>query len=91
MGGTARPLQETRLDAGGALGDGFAQAFGGREIAAFDTLGAPFWFDFGDFAPVPDALQMTERLHDFMAPAPGPLALGARPFAFPHCRAPDLG
>ena len=90
VGGTARPLQETRLDAGGALGDGFARAFGGREIAAFDTLGAPFWFDFGDFAPVPDALQMTERLHDFMAPAPDPHPLGARPFAFPHRSEPDI-
>ena len=90
VGGTARPLQETRLDAGGALGDGFARAFGGREIAAFDTLGAPFWFDFGDFAPVPDALQMTERLHDFMAPAPDPHPLGARPFAFPHRSQPGI-
>ena len=90
VGGTAHPLQETRLDLGGALGDGFARALGGREIAAFDTLGAPFWFDFGDFASVPDALPMAERLRDLMAPAPDPHALGARPFAFPHRSQPGI-
>ena len=82
--GTAHPLQETRLDLGGALGDGFAHAFGGREIAAFDTLGAPFWFDLGDFASAPDAFPMAERLRDFMAHAPETHALGARPFALPR-------
>ncbi len=34
---------------GSALGDSLGHALGGREIAAFDDLGAPFWFAAGDF------------------------------------------
>ena len=82
VGGNSRPLQATRLALGGALGDGVARALAGREIAAFDSLGAPFWFDLGDFSSVPDRPSMADRLHDFMAPAPDTPALGAWPFTF---------
>lgn len=85
--GPGSPLPDTRLDLGGTLGDGLARAFAGREIAAFDELGAPFWFELGDFASEPDGLSMTERLRDLMAPVPGPYPLGAR--AFPFSRRPE--
>ncbi len=39
---------------GRALGDSFAHALGQREVAAFDELGAPFWFAAGNFVqPLP--------------------------------------
>lgn len=37
-------IQATRLRTGAAFGDGISRALAGREIAAFDALGAPFWF-----------------------------------------------
>ena len=77
--GASAPLAATGLVAGGALGDGFAHSLAGREIAAFDALGAPFWFDLGDFASVRDDDSMSARLRDFMAPATGLPGLGARP------------
>lgn len=43
-------LSTSALALGGAFGDGLAFALSGQEIAAFDALGAPFWFDLGGFA-----------------------------------------
>ena len=37
-------VHETRLKLGTAFGDGLARSVAGREVAAFDALGAPFWF-----------------------------------------------
>ena len=84
VGGVASPLTNTRLSLGGAVGDGFSRAFAGREIAAFDALGAPFWFELGDFASAPDGPSMAERLRDFMAPTPDPHAFGVPALAFPN-------
>ncbi|MDE0718118.1 MAG: S8 family serine peptidase, partial [Rhodospirillaceae bacterium] len=73
-------LARTRFAPGGAFGDGPGLALAGTEFAAFDELGAPFWFPLGDFvqpAPVPSA---AARLHAFMAPSEdGPEAENARP------------
>ena len=58
---------QTRLSLGNALGDGLPQALAGQEIAAFDDLGAPFWYaldSFTDAAPGPWA---GARLRGFMA------------------------
>lgn len=77
--GESAPLAATGLVAGGALGDGLAHSLAGREIAAFDALGAPFWFDLGDFASVRDDDSLSTRLRDFMAPTIGLPGLGARP------------
>ena len=77
--GASAPLAATGLVAGGALGDGLAHSLAGREIAAFDALGAPFWFDLGDFASVRDDDSLSTRLRDFMALATGLPGLGARP------------
>ena len=79
VGGESAPLAATGLVAGGALGDGFAHSLTGREIAAFDALGAPFWFDLGDFASARDDDSMSTQLRDFMAPTTGLPGLGARP------------
>ena len=83
--GPGRALPGSRLAPGNAMGDGLARAFAGHEIAAFDTLGAPFWFPLGDFAddvPRPSALA---RLRGLMAPRPdggsGPLRPRLAPLA----------
>ena len=62
-------LGTSRLALGGALGDGLTRSVAGREIAAFDALGAPFWFRMGDMASHAPRPWMTARLRDFMAPA----------------------
>ena len=45
--GAGAALLGTRLQAGAAFGDGLERSLAGTEIAAFDDLGAPFWFDLG--------------------------------------------
>ena len=65
-------LAGTDLALGGAFGDGLAQSLAGHEIAAFDQLGAPFWYSLADLtgaAPGPD---LDARLRAFMAPALAP-------------------
>ena len=47
--GPGATLAATRLRTGAAFGDGMERSLSGHEIAAFDTLGAPFWFDLGQF------------------------------------------
>ena len=79
-GGAA--LQTTHVELGVALGDGLTRSLTGQEIAAFDALGAPFWFDLGEFATVPAGPSTTARLRDFMAPVSGMHVIGVRPSNF---------
>ena len=60
-------VQRTGIEPGAAFGDGIGRSLAGREIVALDALGAPFWFDLGNFADVAAAPAMSARLHDFMA------------------------
>ena len=63
-------LRLTSLRLGGAFGDGLGQSLAGQELAAFDDLGAPFWFRLTDLTgntPVPSSLL---RLHELMDEAP---------------------
>ena len=69
--GRAASLLATRLRPGEAFGDGPHRSLAGREIAAFDALGAPFWFDLGDFTAVAAARRMTAESRDFVAPMNG--------------------
>ena len=66
--GPGTALRSTAIRTGAALGDGLGRSLAGREIAALDDLGAPFWFDLGDFAAVAATLSTAARLRDFMAP-----------------------
>ena len=68
--GPGAALLGTRLQAGAAFGDGPERSLAGAEIAAFDDLGAPFWFDLGDFTTGAAARSMTARFHEFPAPVP---------------------
>ncbi len=60
-------LRTTGMRLGVAFGDGLRRSFAGREIVAFDRLGAPFWFDLGGFATVAPGPRTTGRLQDFLA------------------------
>ena len=66
--GPGAALLGTRLQAGAAFGDGPERSLAGAEIAAFDDLGAPFWFDLGGFTTGAAARSMTAEVHEFPAP-----------------------
>ena len=58
-------LGDTGFQLGGAFGDGLAAALANREIAAFDSLGAPFWYEFGGFSRAEAGPTLSERLAEF--------------------------
>ena len=68
--GTGIPLKESSLRLGTAFGDGPASAFSRQEIATFDTLGAPFWYDLGRLVVAPGPPLLDTQLRDFMEPLP---------------------
>ena len=63
-------LLMSNIALGNAFGDGLTQSLAGTEVAAFDSLGAPFWYDLGSFAFAANKLSIARRLKSFMAPAP---------------------
>ena len=65
--GAGIDLTGTGLDLGGALGDGLMQALAGQEVAAFDDLGAPFWYSLGSLAEAASGPSAGGRLRGFMA------------------------
>ena len=73
--GRGSALLATRFRAGRALGDGLERSLAGHEIAAFDTLGAPFWFHLDDFANAATAGGVAADWHRFPAAAPAPASL----------------
>ena len=70
--GRGAALAATGLHAGAAFGDAIERSLSGREIAAFDTLGAPFWFDLGDFTAAAVARRMMAEDRALMAPSTAP-------------------
>ncbi len=84
VGGAGADVRHTRLESGAALGDGLARSLRGREAAAFDELGAPFWHDLGVFAPRAEAADAGALLRDFMAAEPAePAEPGGSAWAAP--------
>ena len=69
VGGPGVDLTQTRLTLGNAFCDGLTQALAGREVAAFDELGAPFWYSLGAFTRSADGPSPAARLRGFMARA----------------------
>ena len=53
---------------GAPLGDGLTQALSSREIAAFDALGAPFWFEASHFTVPASGASVASRLQRFLNP-----------------------
>ena len=67
-------LGSTGLRLGAAFGDGLAASFDGDEIMALDDLGAPFWYEMGDFAATTEGPALSARLRTFLGS--GGLATG---------------
>ena len=63
------PITAAALAAGPALGDSLSQALGSKEIAAFDSLGAPFWFNAAAFTVEVPGATVATRLQDFLHPS----------------------
>ena len=58
-------IHDTSLQVGSAFGDAFAPSLASHEIAAFDALGAPFWYDVGNLVTVTARPSLYERFRDF--------------------------
>ena len=65
-------LSSTSLSLGSAMGDGLSEALAQQEIAAFDSLGAPFWFSAGSFTLPAEGPSLAARLQQFLAPTVEP-------------------
>ncbi len=80
-------LQTTSLRLGGALGDGLGQALAGQEIAAFDSLGAPFWFKLSNFTGATRGPSSLIRLRELTAQSPVTRRTAGRLTTFTPARA----
>ena len=58
-------LQDSSLQLGLALGDALVPALEGQQIAAFDTLGAPFWYDVSNHVSIAARPSLHDRFLDF--------------------------
>ena len=67
VGGTGIPVLLTRFAPGPALGNGLKLGLAGYEVAAFDELGAPFWYALDEFTHAPPRPSALMRLDAFMA------------------------
>ena len=67
-GSTGASIDSSFLQLGAPLGDGLAQSLGQQEVAAFDTLGAPFWFEAASFTVPSQGVSLATRLHRFLSP-----------------------
>ena len=89
-GHNGHSIQTTRLRLGRAFGDGLSRSLAGREIAAFDALGAPFWFDLSGLAGAAYRPSSMVRLYSLMAPGRKtgrPAARGTRMTLAPYALA----
>ena len=89
VGSPGATVQDTSLQVGLAFGDAFAPSLASREIAAFDALGAPFWYDAGSFVGAVAKPSLLERLRDFQRiSASDPLGFPAYPIRIPLVELP---
>ena len=65
----ATPISSTSLTLGAPFGDGLANALASHEVVAFDSLGAPFWFEAASFTALSEGASLATRLNDFLHPA----------------------
>ncbi|WP_462137692.1 S8 family peptidase [Candidatus Mycalebacterium sp.] len=92
-------LADMKLRTGGALGDSLKTAFQGGEIAAFDSLGAPFWHSMDSLISSEQTGILESQLFSFMdfssggsGYAPGPAEPDGRTsFVKPRVRAGAFG
>ena len=89
VGGVGASIQGTSLQVGRAFGDSFVHSLANREIAAFDTLGAPFWYDAGSLVTAAAGPSLLHRLRDLeRASARAPDASPTDPIRLPILETP---
>ena len=67
VGDSGPDIRVSGLQVGSSFGDAWSQSFAGREIAAFDALGAPFWFDLSRLAGTVRAMPARARLRNLLS------------------------
>lgn len=93
-GNDGHSIQTTQLRMGRAFGNSLSRSLAGREVAAFDALGAPFWFDLSGMAGAAYRPTSMGRLYSLMTPgneAGRPAARGTRMTRAPYARAAHRG
>ena len=69
MAGGFAHVSNSGILLGQALGDGLPQALASQEIAAFDSLGAPFWYPASHFTVPAAGTSLATNLQRFLNPA----------------------
>lgn len=69
-GRSSATITSSFMTLGAPLGDGLSNALASQEIAAFDGLGAPFWFQASDFTVPASGSSVAARLQRFLTPIP---------------------
>ena len=87
-------LSGSNLQLGLAFGDALVPALEASEIAAFDQLGAPFWYDVGSMVSVAATPSLHDRFRDFQqlslsAPTDSPAGTIRIPILQPVDRTPS--
>ena len=85
-GNDGHSIRSTQIRLGMAFGNSLSRSLAGREIAAFDALGAPFWFDLSGLAGT--ALQPSALGRLFRLMTPGRNAFGRAEHGTRLTRAP---
>ena len=67
-GANSAPAFSTSMVLGAPLGDSLPQALASQDIAAFDSLGAPFWFAASQFTVPSSGTSVATRLQRFLNP-----------------------
>ena len=65
-------IETSFVSLGSPLGDSLSQSLNQQEVAAFDGLGAPFWFEAGNFTVPSEGASVATRLNRFLAPPQRP-------------------
>ncbi len=77
--GPGSGILETNLKLGSALGDGLQLSLEGQEVAAFDSLGAPFWYRLGDLTvSAVKTFSLSSELRELLANEPTAAGIGNR-------------
>ncbi len=77
--GSGSGILETNLKLGSALGDGLQLSLEGQEVAAFDSLGAPFWYRLGDLTvSAVKTFSLSSELRELLANEPTAAGTGSQ-------------
>ena len=80
--GTGASLDTSFMSLGAPLGDSLPQALASQEIAAFDSLGAPFWYPASHFTVPTAGTSLATNLQRFLHPAQQPTLPQTWQFSF---------